>query len=70
MWKKLTMETLKMNHDEHVYKVIHICYEMWKLKPNENVSGLYFTAARMVKDNKFSLMNDDFTLEQIEYSYM
>ena len=64
-WRALIEETTSINRDEHIYKLVQVCYEMWKLGRDGSSPDLYITAARNALDHKLTFMTENFTPKHI-----
>lgn len=49
-WQAIIDDVLAQDHDEHIYKLVQVCYEMWKKEPASQSTSLYIAAAKVAQN--------------------
>ena len=73
-WQEIIGKAFGYDYDEHIYKLVQVCYDMWKENPASLHGALYVASARVALGEQLShadYMEFDFDLlkKQNEHLY-
>ena len=53
-WKEIIDKAFGFDYDEHIYKLVQVCHDMWKENPTSPHGPLYVASARVALSEKLS----------------
>ncbi|XP_060080148.1 uncharacterized protein LOC132559502 [Ylistrum balloti] len=56
-WTDVINEVLSRDTDEHIYKLVQVCHDLWREKDCSNMADIYLHAAQTSMDNDLSFGN-------------
>lgn len=49
-WRQLIADVVAVDKDEHVFKLVQVCFERWQQQKGSGKEGIYFAAAKIANE--------------------